>query len=139
MSGLFKRLLAPDRQETRLAYEASFYPTKCLGDQHKLVWEKNILMSKEELEEFSTEDMQYLSLLSLDGKGNQASSLFFIHWIYGNIPTELEWILYPAKQLFKVEMRISPLIKAGGGKVALIYPSSINSKKYILPEDPTNA
>lgn len=106
---LFKQLPAPDRQETQLAYEASFYPQTKLHAGHKLVWSKALYLTKEYIESHILDNLFW----NRDGS-------FVIHWEYNNIPTEQEWNRILPKFTFLAHLRISPLIKANQGRVIVL-------------------
>ena len=116
-----------DRQETQLAYEASYYPPYCLNKyRHKIVWIKRLYWSKAKIESACNEDHTELYIPEY--------GTFKIHWEYNSIPTHTEWKQLNKETEIFISLRISPLIKDGGGRVAVLgllwdyYDKAINSK-----------
>lgn len=118
-----------DRTQTMLAYEAAYYPNSKLGPQHKIVWSKLLALSKEQILEACDEEKNYLYQLS--PTEYRKSETFRIHWRYNNIPTEEEWNRMLPYHHILVDFRISPVIAAGDGRIALLCPGVMVRDKTV--------
>jgi hypothetical protein len=112
--GLYNQV--SDKQQTQLAYKLSYYPPARLSQEAKrrIVWHASMLLTKAQILQRCTVDLTKIDWPLEESKP------FQIHWEYNNIPTEAEWNKFPETAMFYVDYRISPLIKAGEGRVCVI-------------------
>lgn len=116
MIGLFKSV--DDRQETRLAYQASYFPIERIRRKvHKIVWDRFYCLRPEEFELLCNAELTLVQLPKTDKLPQE----FAIHWEYNCIPTEEEWNrIVRNGTMISINYRISPLIKDCDGRVALM-------------------
>jgi hypothetical protein len=116
--GLFNPV--DDRQQTMLAYKASYYPYYTLNDACQIRWHHILMLTKAQILSRCNEELTEIEWVDkLHDSRFERSKPFRIHWAYNNIPTQREWEQLLDSTVFVVDYRISPLIKDGGGRVCL--------------------
>lgn len=114
-----------DRQQTMLAYEASYFPYWHLHDSHRIVFHRIEYLQKEQILRRCNEDLTHINLLPMDRFFPEKP--FAIHWAYNNKPTEPEWDRLYKHAIVIADYRISPIIGAGGGRVCIL---SLHDQDY---------
>lgn len=111
---LFK--IGASRADSSLVYQAQFFPLVQLRAPHRLVWNRQTVMTKEELLSHCNSELTHITL---EGKGNL---VFPLSWQYNAVPTKIEWDKLSADTVLLVEAKISPLIP-GGRTANLSFPA----------------
>ncbi len=113
-----KRSTAEDVPFRVRAWEAEVFPLMHLNlKDHKLVWTKQVRMTKQELQDAMSGDM---ARIFIPTAAFPAES-FYLHWAYSDIPSKRHWDALPEEAEFQLDARISPLI-SGNGRSCVIIP-----------------
>ena len=111
---LFNKLNTPDRTKTQAAYAARYSPRADLTVESEslIVWSRRIMLYKHQVEQYLTEDMDFLRYGVKVGK----PSLWRIHWKHNSIPTQIEWERKSRDYILEIELRV---VKEAG-QIALL-------------------
>jgi hypothetical protein len=121
-SGLFQSPLSGSAKTSTLCYQATYYPPARIQLAHKLSWQKQFTMTKQDL------------LDRFDAETNRitvGSMTFPIAWQYNEVPTKVEWDKLDDSSVFVVDCRVGSLIP--NGRCATICPVSV-FRKSALPD-----
>ena len=114
-----------DRQQTMLAYEASYFPYWLMNEHHKIVFHQTFFLSKQQILDRCNDDLTEIQLFPVDRLFPEKP--FVIRWAYNNRPTKEEWDKLYKHRTIIADYRVSPLIKDGGGRICLL---SLHDQDY---------
>ena len=98
-------------------FEAEYFPLLHLSlQEHKLVWTKQFQLTKKELDDHITADLQHIFIPT----AKFPTELFKLHWAYSDVPSLRHWQALPEEALFQIDARISPLIPNSGRSAVMI-------------------
>lgn len=119
---LFRPKAQSSKHLTTFAYELGHFPRNQLSDTHKklLFWHRTQRMDKSLFVRRLSEDLTEFFWAD-DPRP------FKIHWLYGAVPTELEWESLPNDTMIFVDLRISPVFE-GSGRIALLFTSRAHTR-----------
>ncbi len=111
---LFNKLNTPDRTQTQLAYAAKYSPRSEVPEEAEqlIVWSRRIMLYKHQVEQYLTEDMDFLQY----GVKVSKPSLWRIHWKHNSIPTQIEWERKSRGYILEIELRVVKDV----GQIALL-------------------